>query len=472
MNGGVLLNLNDNFFYDLLFFNSPEMTSVSRQICQYSKLFVGVAFVAGAMWEFFSKNQYKELLMRTVLSLIILASYEGFLIKSVETSFVVADRILKKNSKNNYLTQGYLKARQKLRKETSKREHEKVRARDGKVGLWDKFLVMAKVDFNDLVATIIWLLIYIAFFILKLLYTTMFYLLYVFLSLQALAFIFPVTANSLQGSLRTYLSLIITPLVATIILIILGNNAEYVSNTGKYTVSETLRGLIQLLLSGILLLFSPVFASTLLDGRGSVMAASKVTHVITSTIMDMGMRAIAQWFKKIPQKTLGAGFKGAGKVFKLGGSKLSPSTPKNRGKTAKAAMAKKGPEEQALEKRARKLIHSSRENKTNLKDFTRAEKLKAIEMARRNPRTNFIRRHIYHSILSELDEIQEGHEGNKKAQPRSIPSQKRKRIIRASSGPKKLKRGSPKTPPESQTAKPSKRRRPQVPSPKNKEKRR
>ena len=121
-----------------------------------------------------------------------------------------------------------------------------------------------------------------------------------------------------------------TPLVITVILIILGNNVEYVSDTSKYTFSENLKGLVQLLISGILLLYAPAFASSLLDGRGNIMIGNKITQVATSVIMDLGLSAITRWITRFPEKAFNFGTRGLSTLFK--GDKAQRFYQRGRGK--------------------------------------------------------------------------------------------------------------------------------------------
>ena len=89
-----------------------------------------------------------------------------------------------------------------------------------------------------------------------------------------------------------------------------------------------------------------------------------------------------------------------------------------------------------LEQRAKKLIQNSHKGNINLKDFSSKEKAKAIEMARRNPRANFIRKSIYYSILSDTSSSPKI-ENNKKIKRKITPKQKRRRTHEAN---KQIKR--------------------------------
>ena len=450
------LGLKGNIFYELLFSDIPEIQSVAKQVMDSSKLFVGAAFVLSAIWEFFTENRYQELIVRTLLCLIIFATYEAFLLGSIKASFLISEKILKQNSKVDYLSKGFKEARRIARKELGEKETKRLKEKKGSIGWWERLLIMSKVNWNDGISVVIWLLVYIVFVILKILYTTSFYLLYVFLSLQSLFFIFPPTSGSLKGALRTYLTLIITPLVITVILIVFDSTLNHAPSPSEYTFSNSLKGLIQLLISGILLMFAPSFAAALLDGRGSTMVGNKVAQVTTAAIMATGLRSLVSWMLSAPQKAVGRTlraasaplWKGVSGLFRtksqegrylqsqpLSEKRKKQSSPqKQEGQSLFKGRATQN--EKKLAQNAKRLIKLSQKKNLNLKDFSHEEKAKAIEMARSNPRDNFIRKNIYYNILSELSSLPRSEQKsekrkNKKRQIRSPIHEKPQKNVRA-----------------------------------------
>ncbi|MCY4644381.1 MAG: hypothetical protein OXB88_07160 [Bacteriovoracales bacterium] len=406
--------LKDNLFYGLLFSHSPELAAVSGQMMRLSQLFIGVIFVLGALWEFFTGNRYRELILRTLLCLLVLACYERFLLESIKISFTVSENILKKNSKNNYFVKGFKNARETAKKELVLREKKMAEKKKGELSWWNRLLIMSKVEWSDKIATAIWLLVYMIFFILKIIYTTTFYLLYVFLSVQAVCFIFPPTSGSLQGALKTYISLILAPLVIAVILIVLDNTINARPSSSDYTFSETIRGLVQLLVGGILLLFAPSFAGALLDGRGSAMVGNKVVQVLAASMMTLtGLRPLARFIVSAPSKGVGWIFRGSKKkaVNLFRSSKNRDTSPLNPlyGKNKKRPSLKERlcstlpwsrpkRNERKLSKRALQLIGKSRKNKLDLKSFSIEEKARAIETAGGHPKKYGMRRDIDREI--------------------------------------------------------------------------
>ena len=474
-------HLKGSVFYDLLLFDIPGIGILAKDIVQSGKTFLGAVFMVGAIWEFFTTGRYTELVLRTVLCLLVFASHEPFLKKSIGASFALSEQFLKKNSPQNRLIVGLKKATEITKKEIKEkaRRHGKDRP-----AWWDRLLVMAKVAWSDAITVVIWLLVYCVFLMLKILYTTMFHLLYVFLPVQALLCLFPPTQSSLQGAFRTYLRLVMTPPVIAVILVIFDGSMDYVTDIANYTVSENLRGLVQLLMSGILLLLSPVFASAILDGRGTTAVGSKVAHIAALGAMTAGFGAVFKWTtRKLPKRAavtilrkLGVpvgGKKFAGKKTK----KRRPEAPSPKEtKRNKAALAKlkekavpfepqetktkddkpKTPllagtfaslwERNKVKRKAKKLIKRSREGGIDIRDFSPKEKQKALEMAHSNPKKNFIRRNVYFALLKDLssrDEENGSETGRKNSKAKRSRRPKARRAETQKNKPKPAKEKRP-----------------------------
>ena len=437
-----LLALKGNIFFELLFFGNPQIQQVAQYLVQTSKFFVGVFFVLSAIWEFFRENQYQELIFRTVFCLIVFSTYEVFLLQSIQTSFRVSQSILVMGSKDNYLVKSLEKAGYLAKKERGKQK--KKTDSKNKIGLWEKLSHMSKALMDDGLSTLVWVATYMAFTLLGMIYTILFSLFYIFLPLQALFAIFAPLKASLAGAFRTYMTLVTTPMMMAVILIVLGGHLDQMANFSDYTFSQNLKGLIQLFLSGLLLLFSIPFAAAFFDGRGIGMASSKLAQVSVGALMTMGLGSVMNAILKTPKK-LGLQIfkKGSDTFHKMipfsqylpGEQKLSKEKSKRRpwekeipyqkrkqnpspqdsdDKNKKFLVLKETPikkvlqkipytpqrkEKQILEQRAKRLIELGKGGNIDLGQFSKKEKARAIEMARKNPEKNFMRKSVYYSAL-------------------------------------------------------------------------
>ena len=404
-----LYPLQGNFFYELLFFESPQIVNVSEYFIRSAQLFIGVVFALSALWEFFTQNRYRELILRTIFSLLVLSSYRPFLEKSLEVTFKISEKIVKDNDPHNYIVKGFRQAQKIASSKIKKREEDSLKSSHKFIGLWDKLKIMSKVIWSDTVSVITWSLVFCTFFMLKVIYSSMLGLLYVFVPLQALLFIFAPTAQAFGGAFKTYLSLILTPMVVAVLLIILGNNLDSVSDLSQYTLTETLEGLIQILLTGILLLFSPSIASGLVSKVGSIVIGGKISQILSSAVMTAGLGSLVKETLTLPKRMYRGSYRKGEELTKklIKGSKPSssqvlPAFPKKKVSTQKKSSPVKTPTEKKTEQKARNLIKDSQSGNIDLKKYTLKEKSKAIEIAQKNPRSNFIRRNIYHALMSEM----------------------------------------------------------------------
>ena len=319
--------LEGNIIFDLLFVKSKEATAIARYILESSKIFVVAMFVLSAIWEFFTNCNYKGLLIRTIFCLIIFSSYESFLNNSLKFSFSISEKIVAENSKNNPIINSFIK--QNKSGESS----------------WNKLKNIFNVPWEDSVSVILMLLVYLAFLAIKIIYSVTYSLLLIFIPIQAVFYIFPPTSGTIKGVFRTYLTLLSTPLVASVILIVLGEGVEKIQIKNIFSNPSTLQGLAQLLLSAILILYVPTFASALFDGKGVAAVSNKVAQRLASFLGPYGVVTIVSWASKLPTKVI----KGtSNKLFKnkfmkkLFSNKNKLNKSKNsRSKNAKSGVGKK-----------------------------------------------------------------------------------------------------------------------------------
>ena len=218
---------------------------------------------------------------------------------------------------------------------------------------------------------------------------------------------------------------------------------DYVVNAPEYSFSDSLKGLIQLLLSGILLCFAPSFSASILDARGGAMVAGKITQVVAAGVMTMGLRNITQWALKAPARMLGIPIKQLrGKLFQQNSpykgkrpmkakSKKLGTSQKKRSQKSINNIVNQLPQtlDKKLENRAKTLIQSSYKKNIDLSKYSSKEKKAAIKMARENPMNNFIRRNIYFELLSELQN--EGNEVNRRTAKKNPKKTVKKNLNKA-----------------------------------------
>ena len=254
--------MRSNIMADLLFIENTSVASVARYINATCFKFVIAFLILGVIIELFSDCDFRGLIKRTFLALFVFATFEMFLVQGVNISFEFSSKIIKKFSPNNALVVGWQKSLITARK---MKAMDKIR--DRKITFWDRMVVLAKTVYTDSLSFLTWVFTYVAFILLQNIYSLLYNLLYAFMGLAALLSILKWTAKSLVGAFNTYLVLLITPVVAAIIIILMGENVEF-AVTSEGTIVTNIQALIQLCITAIVLLLSPVMASALLFGTG------------------------------------------------------------------------------------------------------------------------------------------------------------------------------------------------------------
>ena len=218
---------------------------------------------------------------------------------------------------------------------------------------WDFLKKNVLVPMGDFVSVLIWFFIYLFFMILKITYSVTFYLLYIFLPIQALLSIFGPTSSSLKGALSSYFTLMLTPVVTVVILIILGEGASTVASIKDFEFVESFKGLVQFLIAIVLLLFASSFASSLLDSTGVAQVSNRVNQKAAGAILMTSLNSVAGLIfrrkdekKKKNKKTTKGGLlsrmaKGVAnkvipdKSLKLNKTRKNPSIKNKKGKKVK-----------------------------------------------------------------------------------------------------------------------------------------
>ena len=357
-----LSGLQGNVLYGLLFVESQEIKKIAEYVLESSKMFVTAVFVFSVMWEFFTHCNYKDLLLRTVLCLVIFTGYESFINNSLKISFTISEKIVTENNKNNPIIKGFKKS-------------------SGK-SFWDKLLGIVHVPWNDVASVIIWLLVYLAFMFIKIIYSVTYSLLYIFIPIQALFFIFSPTSGTLKGVFRTYLTLLATPLVTAVILTVLGDGIDKININSEFSLDDTLQGLVQLLLSAILILYAPTFASSLFDGRGVGAVSNKVAQRIASFIGPFGVETIVRWAARVPTRLIRGSYRKGKNLFK--NNIIKKLFPNKKDKAKTKSPQKKSGQKPTGKRNTKKINGANNQPKNNMPDFKNLKQINK-ENDRRKP---------------------------------------------------------------------------------------
>ena len=253
--------MSENILKNLLFLPNPGIANLAIHFQGLGMKFLSVFFLLGIILEFFTSWDFKSVLARTFAAALIISVFPAFITRGVETSFIISNTLIKRFSPNNPLVNGFKNSYQTVKKLKD------IKKAAASFKLWKALGIFAKTITTDTLATIAWLFIFLCFLLLKQLYSITYNLLFVFVGLSALLSILNISKNSLRGSIITLFWLYLTPLVVAVLLIIMGQSGEFTLNSDG-SLANHFHGLLQLLVTAIFILLSPLFATALIAGTG------------------------------------------------------------------------------------------------------------------------------------------------------------------------------------------------------------
>ncbi len=254
----------------MLLIDEPTILVIKNAMAKISYWFVLPSFIIALCWEYFNEFKFGEVIKKLILVLAFMGVFYPIHKEGVELSLQSSGELLKEISPNNLF----------LKKWTDI----KVRTKEDKMsnatgwGTIERFIVP---NLNDLIGTFFFLLSKLLIWILKLIYSTVYHLTYVFAPLSAILYFFPIANASLRGTLISSLWCMILPFVLVAILAIVGNSFQSNAMNGEIVISS----MDQILwLFGITLLIAatPVFTLGLLKGSGMAMAGTATTILMSS----------------------------------------------------------------------------------------------------------------------------------------------------------------------------------------------
>lgn len=276
---------------DLLFISNPKVLGLSNYLNQTALIFVLPAFYIGIISECFNNFDFNGVSKRAVIAFLAIKLLTPIHVEAVDQSLKVSSELLKRYSPQNKFLTAYQQA---------KSENVEV----GKKGVWGKLTSIVKMLVDDPIVMIIFLLSYIAFFLLTQLYSLTYHLTIAMIGLCAVLSILPITTGSLKGAVKSSLWCILMPFVVAIILCLIGDSDAFFK-TYSGGIVQNLESLIQLLIMTIILLLAPMITSKLMSDSGvSQMAESLGQMAAMSTLI--GGASMASKYVGAKTSTVGA----------------------------------------------------------------------------------------------------------------------------------------------------------------------
>jgi hypothetical protein len=308
-----------NVLQEMLLIDEPSVFRLYKEMIRISGYFIPPFFLIALVLEFLGEMNFGMVVKKLLIVTIIMSSFYVIHTKTVEISLDSASKILKKVSPRNLFVKKWY--------------HPKIRTI--KKSEWGVLESIAIPNLNDLLATAYFLMAKVFIWILKLIYSSVYHLTYIFSGITALLYFLGWTKDSLKGTIQSSLWCIIMPFVVVSILALVGNSINEKAITGQNAIAD-IDTILWLFGITLLLLLTPVITLGMVRGDGIAFAGSKMGSLAVSTAMKTGAvipfvigrgKSIKQ---KIQRVRNGKGtVNNLNKISKSNSAKYSDNSPNN-----------------------------------------------------------------------------------------------------------------------------------------------
>lgn len=277
-----------NILREMLLIEDPSVFRLYKEMMNIAGYFVAPVFTIALLLEYFGEMNFGGVVKKLLLISIFMGVFYQFHSKAVELSLESASYTLKKVSPRNLFVKKWY--------------HTKVKTKEKKE--WNFIQSLAIPNLNDLLATAFFLLSKVFIWLLKLIYSSVYHLTYVFSGITAILYFLGWTKDALKGTVQASLWCMALPFVIVAILALVGNSIDETALGGELLIAKV-DTIIWLFGVTLLLLISPLITFGLVKGDGIHSFGSKMGSMVVSS----GLKAMTL------TPFLAATMKGASKGF-------------------------------------------------------------------------------------------------------------------------------------------------------------
>jgi hypothetical protein len=261
-----------NILEEMLLIHEPSVLKLYKEMMEYSGYFIAPVFTIALLIEYFGEMDFGGVVRKLLIITLFMGSFYQFHTSAVKLSLETASQTLNKVSPKNLFVKKWF--------------HVKVRTQEQKQ--WNFLESFAIPNINDLVATSFFLLASVFIWLLKLIYSSVYHLTYIFSGITAILYFLGWTKDAIKGTFQASLWCMFLPFVIVAILAFVGNSIEETASTGGLVVAK-IDTIIWLFGVTLLLLISPLITFGMIKGDGIHSFGSKMGSMIVSS----GLKAAA-----------------------------------------------------------------------------------------------------------------------------------------------------------------------------------
>lgn len=260
-----------NLLKEMLLIEEPSVFRLYQEMATIAGYFIAPVFTIALILEYFGEMNFGGVVKKLLLITLFMGAFFEFHSKAVEVSLESATYTLKKVSPRNLFVKRWFQTKVRT---TEKRD-------------WNFIQSLAVPNLNDLLATAFFLLSKVFIWLLKLIYSSVYHLTYVFSGITAILFMLGWTKDALKGTVQASLWCMVMPFVIVAILALVGNSIDEKALGGELLVAKV-DSIIWLFGVTLLLLISPVISYGMIKGDGIHSFGSKMGAMVVSS----GMKAM------------------------------------------------------------------------------------------------------------------------------------------------------------------------------------
>lgn len=243
----------------MLLIQEPSSFKLYEEISNIAGYFIAPVFTLALILEYLGEMNFLAVLKKLVIVSIFMGSFYTFHSISTDIALKTASQTLKKVSPRNLFLKKWYEQKIKTKSKTS----------------WGSFKSFFIPNINDLVAMMFFVLASEFIWLLKLIYSSVYHLTYIFSSIAAVLYFLGWTKDSLKGIVQSSLWCIIQPFVLVGILALIGNSIDSRALDSK-VATESIENLVWLLGIATLILMTPLITFMLIRGDGISGAGAKM----------------------------------------------------------------------------------------------------------------------------------------------------------------------------------------------------
>ena len=255
-----------NVLQDMLLIEDPSVFRLYQELIKIANYFVAPVFTIALLFEYFGEMNFSEVVKKLFLVIVFMGAFYTFHTEGTKVALSSANQTLRRVSPTNLFVKRWTQAKVKTKKQKG----------------WDSLKSILIPNLNDLIGTAFFLLAKLFIWLLKLIYSSVYHLTYIFAGVTAILYFLGWTKDALKGTVQASLWCMVMPFVIVAILSLVGNSIEATALNGDLVIAK-IDTIIWLFGVTLLLLISPLITYGMIRGDGIHSFGSKMGAMVVSS---------------------------------------------------------------------------------------------------------------------------------------------------------------------------------------------